>query len=189
MKKKILSCCLALLMTLTLSAGIGRCFSVYAADNTVYSNNRMTVVVASSDGNCSFRTGPGLGYDVMSLIYNGTVLQVTGVCRNSADGLVWGLTSYNGTSGWISMMLTIVNDIENASKAIYDVTVTNEDYIYLRQGPGTEYDALTHPTNGQVLRIYETVTNSFDGRPWGRTTVNNYTGWVSLDWTYRAPGT
>ena len=157
----------------------------YGADNTTYSNNILNVTVTSSDGYCNLRSGPGISYGVITPIYNGTTLKITSVYRNSADALVWGLTTYNGYSGWISVMTTVVNSADTASKAVYDVTVTNPQNIVLRAGPGTEYTALYKPAAGQVLTISETLVNSFDGRPWGKTTINGMTGWVSLNWTYR----
>ena len=176
---------LCAIITIVLLFSLNLTVFTFGADNTLYSNNIMDVVVSSSDGNASFRSGPGLSYGVNQLIYNGTYLQITGVYRNSADGLVWGQTTYNGYSGWVCVETVVVNSVENSSKASYDVTVTNPDNIVLRTGPGTEYIALNWPAKGQVLRITETMVNSFDGRPWGKTTVNGYTGWVSLNWTAR----
>lgn len=160
-------------------------FLAYGADNTTYTDNIYTMVVSSTDGSCNLRSGPGLSYGVITPIYNGTSLRVTALYRNSGDALVWGQTTYNGYTGWISVMTTYVSTSETSSKASYDVTVSNQQNIVLRAGPGTEYNELYKPYDGQVLRIDETIANSFDGRPWGKTTVNGVTGWVSLNWTYR----
>ena len=181
--KKTISLILSVFLLVTLMAGGSS--AVFGASDVTYRNNQMNVVVASDDGSCNLRTGPGLAYNIIQPIYNGTSLHITGVSKSSQDGLVWGQTTYNGNTGWISMLLTIVNSIDNSSQATYDVTVTNADYIMLRTGPGAEYNALYQPAKGQKLTINQTVTNSFDGRCWGRTTINNYTGWISLDWTSR----
>ena len=185
MKNRVKRFLAAAVMIMVCTVWMGGVFVSSAADNEVYRNNIMNVVVSSDDGNCSFRSGPGLEYNVMQLIYNGTSLRVTGVMRNSSDGLVWGQTTYNGYTGWISIMLTVVTDVENSSRAVYDVTVAQPENIYLRLGPGAEYPYVYRPYGGQVLRITQTVVNSFDARPWGKTTVNGMTGWVSLDWTTR----
>jgi len=178
--RKITTIILITAMALVMAAGFAK---QVKADS--YTNNILNVTVSSSDGRCSFRTGPGLSYSMMREIYNGTVLRITALNQNPSDGLVWGQTTYNGYSGWVSMVLMIVNDVENASRAEYDVTVVEPDYIYLRRGPGAEYDELYRPYNGQTLRITQTCANGFDGRPWGKTNINGMTGWVSLDWTYR----
>ena len=186
MKRKVLVFILATALILGLSIGLR---AEKAAADEVYTNNILNSVVTSSDGFCNLRTGPGLGYGVITPIYNGTSLRITAVTKNYAEDIVWGQTIYNGMSGWVSVIPTTVSDIENASLAVYDVTVSNENNIVLRRGPGTEYDELARPKNGQVLRIDRTIVNSWDGRPWGRTVYNGMQGWVSLNWTYRNSST
>ena len=181
MKRRMMAVVLSVLLVLGIAAGPAMSVSADA----VYGNNIMDVVVSSDDGFANLRTGGGMAYGVITPIYNGTSLRVTEVTQNSADGIVWGHTSYNGNNGWVAMEPTIVTDVENASVAIYDVTVTQANNLYLRRGPGAEYDSIYRPANGQVLRIDRTVVNSFDGRPWGRTNINGMQGWVSLNWTSR----
>ena len=182
-KKKVSVRILIMLLALLMTAWPG-CASVsHAAE--IYYNHIMSVVVASDDGGCSFRTGPGLTYVEMHRISNGTELTVTALSRNEKDGLVWGQCIYNGVSGWIEIRKASVSDIQGASIACYDVRVTAEDYLYLRQGPGAEFPVLGKPAWGQDLRIDRTIVNNYDARPWGRTTYNGVQGWVSLNWTYR----
>lgn len=185
MKRRLMLLITAMMMLMGMTFGSG--IQAAAAD-PIYTNNILNVTVSSSDGYCNFRTGPGMAYGVITPIYNGTSLRVTGLSKNSSDGVTWGQTSYNGSSGWIALNETYCSDMETASTAVYDVTVTQQDNIYLRRGPGAEYDVISRPQNGQVLRIDRTMVNSFDGRPWGRTTYNGAQGWVSLNWTYRNSG-
>ena len=181
MRRRVLTIVLAVLLVLGIVTGP----VMVASADAVYGNNILDVVVSSDDGYANLRTGAGMAYGIITPIYNGTALRVTEVTQNSSDGIVWGHTNYNGYNGWVAMEPTIVTDVENASVATYDVTVTQANNIYLRRGPGAEYDSIYRPSNGQVLRIDRTVTNSFDGRPWGRTSINGMQGWVSLNWTYR----
>ena len=181
MKKRIITVVLAMMLLLGLTVGPAAVASAAAT----YTNNIYNVTTISSDGVANFRTGPGMDYGVITPIYNGNNLRVTAVTKNDKDGLVWGQATYNGYTGWVSMVLTSVYDMETASVANYDVTVSQQDNIYLRRGPGAEYESLARPKNGQVLRIDRTMINSWDGRPWGRTTYNGMQGWVSLDWTTR----
>lgn len=180
MKRRILVVVIAALLTLGLLGP-----AMVASADASYGNNILNVVVSSDDGFANLRTGGGMGYGIITPIYNGTALRITEVTANSSDGIVWGRTNYNGYDGWVAMEPTVVNDVENASVATYDVTVTQASNLYLRRGPGSEYDSIYRPANGQVLRIDRTVVNSFDGRPWGRTNINGMQGWVSLDWTTR----
>ena len=181
MKRKMITLILAVMLVLGLITGPAA--SVSAAET--YTNNIYNVTTYSSDGVANFRTGPGMEYGIITPIYNGNNLRVTAVSKNYTDGLVWGQAVYNGNTGWVSMLLTSVYDMETASVANYDVTVSQQENIYLRKGPGSEYEELARPKNGQALRIDRTMVNSFDGRPWGRTTYNGMQGWVSLDWTTR----
>lgn len=181
MKKKMITLVLAVMLILGLTVGP----AAVASAATTYTNNIYNVTTYSSDNVANFRTGPGMEYGVITPLSNGTTLRVTAVSKNYNDGLVWGQAVYNGTTGWVSMLLTNVYDMETASVASYDVTVRQQENLYLRKGPGTEYEELARPKNGQVLRIDRTMVNSWDGRPWGRTTYNGVQGWVSLDWTSR----
>ena len=184
MRKKTASVrILIILFALLMTAWPGRTYVSHAAE--IYYNHVMSVVVASDDGGCSFRMGPGMTYGETYRISSGTELTVTALSRNEKDGLVWGQCIYNGISGWIEIRTAAVSDIQGASIACYDVQVTAEDYLYLRQGPGAEFPVLETPIRGQNLRIDRTVVNNYDGRPWGRTTYNGAQGWVSLNWTYR----
>ena len=86
----------------------------------------------------------------------------------------------------LSIDQTTITSMPCASTAQYNVVVQNSDNLKLRRGPGAEhYQLVGYIPNGTVLSISQTMINSFDGRPWGRTTFNGYTGWISLDWTYR----
>ncbi|MCF0228485.1 MAG: SH3 domain-containing protein [Parasporobacterium sp.] len=152
--------------------------------SAVHTNNLMDVVVQSSYGYCPLKSGAGYNYGDITTIGNGTTLYITAVSQ-SGDGIVWGYTSYGGYAGWIQINQTRVISVENSSRAVYDVTVSVPQYISLKAGPGAEYPELYKPYNGQVFCITQTCTNSFDGRPWGLTSVNGITGWVSLNWTVR----
>ena len=56
--------------------------------------------ITSSDG-VRLRSGPGLSYDKIGLLPNGTVVKVTDTKKS--DGYVWGKTTYNGKNGWCAL--------------------------------------------------------------------------------------
>lgn len=157
---------------------------VYMTDNQYYA------VIELYDSATYFMEGPGLSSQMISWIPNGIPLYVDRTLDNSRDGWVWGEVQYNNRLGWIPMNHTRITEVEGAADVQYSVCVENAANLRLRSGPGTEYaELVSYIPNGTWLYITQTMINSFDGRPWGRTFYNGVQGWVSLNWTYRAPGT
>ncbi len=60
------------------------------------------VVVKATDGTdyLYLRNAPTMNSDILTTIYDGTVLHITGVSTDST-GTSWGQTSYNGTNGYV----------------------------------------------------------------------------------------
>ena len=56
--------------------------------------------ITSNDG-VRLRSGPGLSYDKVDLLPNGTKIKVTDTKKS--DGFLWGKTSYNGKNGWCAL--------------------------------------------------------------------------------------
>ena len=157
---------------------------VYLTDNQYYA------VVGSENGETCFMEGPGLATQRIGQVPNGVSLYADRTLDNSEDGLVWGEVQYDNLLGWIPMNHTKVTGVESAGDVQYSVSVSNAADLRLRTGPGTEYaELVSYIPNGTKLSITQTMINSFDGRPWGYTVYNGVEGWVSLNWTYRAPGT
>ena len=135
MKKRIVFLFISLMLLLGI---VSESAVVSFAEDAMYFNNILDLVVQSSDGNSNFRTGPGMAYNVIQPIPNGIQLRIAAVSKNSSDGLVWGHTTYNNRTGWVSLRNTYVTDVETASVAVYDVTVSQQENICLRKGPGAE---------------------------------------------------
>ena len=64
------------------------------------------VMVNASDNYCNLRTGAGIKYDIITPVYNGTILPVVKTAYSQEDGLNWGKTEYSGHEGWISLSQT-----------------------------------------------------------------------------------
>lgn len=62
--------------------------------------------VAADAGVINCRSGAGMEYGVVMEIPNGTQLHITDLVYNAGDGFFWGLTSYSGYSGWVSVRQT-----------------------------------------------------------------------------------
>ena len=61
------------------------------------------MVVSAPDNYLNLRKGPGITYDIITPVYNGEYLHVSEVAYNTEDSLYWGLSEYNGQTGWISI--------------------------------------------------------------------------------------
>ena len=59
-----------------------------------YLNQDSYVMVNASDDYCNLRTGPGIKYDIINPIFNGTILPISETSYNQEDGNEWGKTSW-----------------------------------------------------------------------------------------------
>ena len=148
------------------------------------------VVVAAADGSgyLYLRYGPGTGYDIICSIYDGTVLHITLTAKAPDKDTIWGQTEYNGHYGWVSLTHTKeyrpVTPTEPVPQAVsYDVAVQaadKTDYLYLRTGPGMNYDVICYVYNGEKLHISAEIMAAGGGFNWGQTEYQGFYGWVSL---------
>ena len=139
------------------------------------------VQVNGAEGSVNLRTGPGTGYGLICEIPNGQILHISAMQYNTADGLFYGSTVYNGTSGWVSLRHTAVLSGNGHPAPSFDVIVSAEGgSLNLRQGPGTGYGAILESPNGVQLHISGLQYNAADEFFFGSTVYNGISGWVSL---------
>lgn len=151
------------------------------------------VIVQATDGSgyLYLRTGASMDYDIICNIYDGTVLEIFASCADSSGGFRWGNTCYNGQYGWISLKHTVPYEggdshVADPVSVDYDVVVDakdDTDFLYLRSGPGMDYNVYCEIKNGNKLHITEESPDSSVGVVWGKTTYNGQEGWVSLKHT------
>ena len=60
---------------------------------------------AAPEGGINLRSGAGVDYEILlsGLIPNGTTLAITEETTAASNGRFWGYTTYNGTSGWVTL--------------------------------------------------------------------------------------
>lgn len=190
MEKAFKKSLLAFLAAVLLCAASAAAVSADSADPGAYYENvdrMVTVQATDGSGYLYLRFGPGMGYDVMENIYDGTVLHISAICQDY-DGIMWGQTQFEGRYGWVSMQHTVPYEApENVSETAVDYYVAvqatdGSDYLYLRSGPSRGDMVLCNVYDGTKLHI-TSETQDAEGLIWGKTQYNDQTGWVSLKFT------
>ncbi len=110
-----------------------------------------TVEVSAPDGGVNFRWGPGTEYGKIqeSMIPNGTLLPIFKEAT-AQNGNNWGLTDYNGSSGWIALtQVSVVAD---------SIPETEKGIVFRHfMESGMEYATVTsYDKEGKTLWTYTT---------------------------------
>ena len=112
----------------------------------------------------NIRKGPGTDYDrVGAYVFN---TRVAIYARNGK----WGQTK----EGWISMDYVYVDGTVGNMKN--EKGTLTGDYVNIRSGPGTQYEAIRTTRKGDRVTILHKVT--INGKDWGCTSE----GWISMDY-------
>ena len=136
-----------------------------------------TKLEVTSSGNLRMRSGPGIGYDIITKLRPGTIVNSLG---ESGD---WYKVQYGNYTGYISAEYAApVSDNnsdqpdEPASDTLDGIQVTSSGRLNMRKGPGTSYTSITKLPSGAVAKLV-----SKEGS-WYKVTYNGYTGYVSADY-------
>ena len=136
----------------------------------------LDVQVSSSEGSINFRSNASTSAPVIGQIPNGTALHVTNLTYSSGDNLIFGQTTYNGTTGWVSLRQTAISKFDG-----FDTKVSStESSINFRSSATTGSGVIGQIPNGTALHISEMRYSEADDLFFGMTTYNGTTGWVSL---------
>lgn len=134
-------------------------------DGDTGTNGCSGVVTASQ---LNKRGGPGTKYDKTGSLNKGDTVNV--LQRITVNGTDWGYVS----GGWICMDYVDTGDSSssggNTSTATGNGTVTAENGLHIRSGPGTNYDSVGGLKKGDRV----TITEQKDG--WGKIAD----GWISM---------
>jgi N-acetylmuramoyl-L-alanine amidase len=112
------------------------------------------------------RSGPGLHYNVVDLVYRGAMVQLAGE-RDAAGAWVTVITA-NNVQGWAYApylwimpeqlaQLRVVGGGSSGARSVGTATV-NVNALNIRYGPGLGYGVLGGAYYGQVLGLYGTRT-------------------------------
>lgn len=113
------------------------------------------------------RSGPGTYYSIVAYLTGGTKVTIT---EQTPGG--WGRIS----NGWINMDYVALDSAGTAAKTEAG-TVTAQDVLRIRSGPGTSYSIIGYLDPGSRVEISEKRSGS-DGMQWGKTA----NGWISLSY-------
>ena len=180
---------------LTVSEDYDSCLGTIAPDI----NFKSTLCTVSSEIGLTLRKGPDNTYAKTEHIPYGTPLQVIG---KSLQNDLWGYVYIPSLDlyGWLlCSYLTEYSKAETADTTttekqetqensestssdthekitLYNATVTAEKGLYLRIGPGTDYEAIYIASHGETVTVLDTYK---DDDTWLYVSINNKTGYMN----------
>ena len=158
---------------------------------TTGSEDSTTFTVSSNpSGYANMRRGPGLGWEVVTKIPEGTQgLRPAGTCVASDDGSTrdrWCPVSWNGFNGHVSMTNLMNAQAKSAgasSGRTYTIGTNSLGFANMRQGPGLGWPVVSQiPKGARDVRQRGDCVASDDGITkdrWCLVTWGSYTGHVS----------
>ena len=142
--------------------------------------------VWTTDG-VNLRLGPGLEFDVFNAVDKGTELQRTGMAENG-----WSIVQFNGVECYVSSTYISTTPPSAAPDATVsssfnvtpcsDTVWTTGDGLYLRRGPGTDYDIAVTVEKGIELQRTGTTDNG-----WSRVLFESVGYYVSSSFLTTTP--
>ena len=133
-----------------------------------------------TSGSANLRTGPGLGYDVITAVPKGTKLTYNGENQKDSRGVTWYRVTYKGTACWTSSKNISTGSSSGGSSSSGSAgTVTTTASVNLRKGPGLGYAKVTAVSKGTKLSYTGTSQKDDRGVTWYKVTYKGKTCWVS----------
>ncbi len=165
-------------------SGIAPLFGSAAAQN---GDQQRTVQV----DRLNLRSGPGLGYDVVTVLSYGDVVSIAGGTQ-WADGYEWVEVAVYGSQahGWVAAEYIGTNAGDWGSATPGATRIVNTDVLNLRLGPGLSHDVITGLAYGtEVVATGNSLLA--DGYDWWEVDVESrgLTGWVASELLASGPGT
>ena len=163
-------------------------------------NFKSTLCTVSSEKGLTLRKGPDNSYAAIDYIPFGTALQIIGkslqndlwgyVYIPSLDLYGWLLCSYLTEYSKINEEDTTTKADENEttdkhkdksetkpeSTSLYRATVTAEKGLYLRVGPGTDYEAIYVAARGETVTVLDVCK---DDNSWLYVSIDDKTGYMN----------
>ena len=146
---------------------------------TSYGGSSYDYVTAT--GSCNVRAGAGLGYDSLAVMWTGDTASYLGSSSTDSRGVAWYKVNYGGVIGWVSSAYGKLNGGASSSSggswSSGTVSITGD--VWLRTGPGLDYDEITNIGKGATATYLG--NSSVDGRgvTWYKIQYKSHTGWVS----------
>lgn len=134
-------------------------------------------------GALNIRSGPGVGYGVVTVVFNGQVLTLLG--RNASGS--WAQVRTNaGVQGWVNAS-HINSNVAISSLPVTDATtpaptaigVVNTSALNVRSGPGIAFGVVAVLSSGQSVQLIGRTADS----SWAQVRLyNGVTGWVNASY-------
>ncbi len=115
------------------------------------------------------REGPGLSYQVISVVKRGDQFSVI---EEKSDWIQVSLNS-SGKKGWVAAWLVKKHSAVEASPSKSGIVTANQ--LRVRSGPSTSYKVVTTLTQGATVTINKTESN------WHQIKTSSVTGWVAAE--------
>lgn len=128
-------------------------------------------VVATEDAN--LRKGPGKKYKVVTSVSEGTSLPYLNKSKKDSRGVRWYKVSYKKKKVWISSLCSVLK------KGSYSRKVVTTGNVYLRWGPGLDYNEYVAVKKGKSLTYLNKGNYDDRGVLWYKVSYNGYGLWVS----------
>ena len=129
-------------------------------------------VITKAD--CNLRKGPGLGYKVYVDVQKGSSFKYLGSSKRDDRGVKWYKISYYGKSLWVSSK---VSYRKNSSS--YRNVYVKLEQVFLRKGPGMDYDDVYTVYEGTVMRYLNKSSRDDRGIKWYKVSYKGKKLWIS----------
>lgn len=130
------------------------------------------------------RSGPGAGYNILTVVPGGTALLVTAIDRNGR----WYQVSTSAGTGWVNSSYTVIRgnftnvprtDPPATSPRVTPRLVVNTAFLNVRSGPGVGHSIITTVRGGTELPVLSIAPD----RKWYEVNTALGAGWVNSNYT------
>ena len=125
------------------------------------------------------RTGPSTSYTQIGRLIKGQVFQVTGKCSNGWYQIKYGSKTGYVSSKYLDKMEDGSTDPQVTGTAKVNTKSTEDPYLAIRQGQGTDTKKLDQAKTGTTLEI---LADSNPVKNWTKVRYDNLTGYVYTEW-------
>lgn len=147
--------------------------------------------VVATGGDSYVRSGPGLSYSAIGLLYEGDFLPYTGSTTWDSRGVAWYSVSYGSYgSAWVSSKYTSLSGNGGSfDEDYFGLCVQATAQCNVRTGPGLDYDKMGLLFEGDRVEYLGTSSTDSRGVTWYKVRFYSYgTGWTSSKYSELVTG-
>jgi len=135
--------------------------------------------VTATDGDSYIRTGPGLGYATLGVLYEGESAEYLDDTQYDWRGVAWYCIALEGSMGvgWISSRYT---ELYEDGGSYWGQCVEATGRVNVRSGPGLDYEDMGTLVEGERIEYLDETQYDSRGVAWYKAMFfSNGIGWVS----------